>query len=85
MEDHYQSLREKLEVLEWPTIYMFKFIVPIEKKEEIITLFDGREITSRLSKTGKYFSVTSNVFLENVDQVISIYKEASDIEGIIAL
>ena len=40
-----QSFREKLEaVTEWPTLYMFKFIVKAEQENELKEVFKNHEV-----------------------------------------
>lgn len=73
----------------WPSEYLYKFIVPTDKKkiEEVENAFDnlGAVIQTTQSKTGKYTSLSVNVTMENPEQVIEKYIEVSDIEGIISL
>ena len=81
-----RELRERLDnVHSWPSVYMFKFIVPAEKEEEVLVLFPRNETTSKPSKNGKYVSVTAEVMIGTTDQVIDIYSQAQAIEGLIAL
>lgn len=43
MEDKkFKGLQERLEKLSWPSIYMFKFIVPTDKEKELVDIFEGR-------------------------------------------
>ena len=71
----------------FPTRYMFKFVVPNtpEKEMELRSLFGDAEITHRLSKSGKYLSVTAVLIVKSADDVIMIYEKASTIEGVISL
>ncbi|HAK70956.1 MAG TPA: DUF493 domain-containing protein, partial [Cryomorphaceae bacterium] len=41
-EDPYKGLREKLEDLTWPSVYLFKFIVPTDNQKlaQAEALFD---------------------------------------------
>lgn len=81
----YDNFRERLSQLKWPSFFMFKFIVPVEKKEEIFDIFSSPAITVRESKTGKYVGITSHVFVASEEAVIDIYKQASKVEGVILL
>lgn len=83
--DPYQGLREQLEKLEWPRIYPFKFIVPIDKVNEVYALFRKQDTTTRVSKKGNYISVTAKPFMYNSDKVIEMYQRASRIDGLMAL
>ena len=89
-EDFYDRLREELlKASEWPSNYLYKFIVPSDPKkiEEITTMFDntGAVIESKKSRKGKYTSLSITVYLENPDQVIEKYKEVGKVEGVISL
>ena len=80
------SFREKLdEHYAWPSLYIFKFIVPTGKEQQVKKLFPQHEITEKLSKQGNYTSVTVQMMMPSSDAVIAIYEEASAIEGLIAL
>lgn len=81
-----ESLRAKLdEFYTWPSVYMFKFIAPLSRIDELKSLFVGRPITARFSRTGKYVSVTAEWELGSSEEVISYYREAGKIRGVIAL
>jgi hypothetical protein len=86
MENQIESFREKLEAVSvWPSLYMFKFIVPAEQKEKVIEIFSTHEVKERPSKNGKYVSLTINVLANSADQIIDKYLETYKIKGIIAL
>ncbi len=74
---------------EWPSIFMFKFIVPSdnEKIAEVESLFNSNtaEIRMNESRNGKYTSVTAREVMTDSISVLDIYKKASKIEGLIAL
>ena len=83
--DH-SSFKEKLDrVHQWPSLYMFKFIVPGGKEGRVKDLFPKNIVETRPSKQGKYVSVTARVMMASPDQVVDIYKKAAEIEGLIAL
>lgn len=79
------SLKKKLDLQEWPAIYPFKFIVPIEKIDQISALFEKQETETKISRKGNYISLTVRPFMYNSEKVIEIYVEALKIEGLIAL
>jgi hypothetical protein len=80
------SFKDKLEAQHsFPGGYMFKFIVPIAAEQEVLSLFDGAEVSSKRSKTNKYVSITANVNISASEDVLAIYDKAYKIEGIIAL
>lgn len=83
--DGYDGLRAQLEMLDWPNVYMYKFIVPIDKAEELLNLFRKEDTTTKVSRNGNYISVTAKPFMYNSEKVIDRYKEARKIEGIIML
>jgi hypothetical protein len=80
------SFREKLDQhYAWPSLYIFKFIVPTGKEPDVKKLFPFHETTEKLSKQGNYTSITVQMMMPSSDSVIAIYEEASTIEGLIAL
>lgn len=89
-EEFYQRLKEQLlENSQWPSNYLYKFIVPTDKTkvDEIRGIFDmaGAVIESKQSKKGTYTSVSITVRMKNPDEVIKKYKAVSHIEGVISL
>ena len=85
-EESLRSLQAKLdEYHQWPCRFMFKFIVPAKKTEEVKTFFAGRPFTTRPSKNGRYVSFTAELEMHSSGEVIALYREAGKIEGIIAL
>jgi putative lipoic acid-binding regulatory protein len=86
----YDRLQEELKKnTDWPTQYMYKFIVPNrdENVEKIEKRFENQEITLKknYSKTGKYVSVTILTRENNPEAVINRYKAMEDIDGLVAL
>jgi hypothetical protein len=80
------AFKEKLEAVgAFPMRYMFKFIVPSGKEEEIGALFPNHQVTLRPSSGGKYVSTTVHLMAESADFVIEVYERASQIEGVISL
>lgn len=90
-EEFYKKLKIQLQDTSiWPTEYLYKFIVPTKpsKVEQIEVIFDnmGAVINTRLSKKGKYTSLSINVRMKNPDAVIEIYKQIGrEVEGVISL
>ena len=74
---------------EWPSIYMFKFIVPSdnEKIAQVEALFntDTAELKMNQSKNGKYTSITAKEVMTSADEVLECYSKAKNIEGLISL
>ena len=89
-EEFYIRLKEELEkTSEWPSEYLYKFIVPTDTKkiEEVENTFDnmGAVIKTHKSKAGKYTSISVNVMMETPELVVEKYIEVANIEGIISL
>jgi len=84
-----EQLRTMLdETHTWPTMFMFKFILPSdEKKISALKLIFGEsaEFTPRLSKKGNYTSITIKDIMLSADAIFERYTEAAKIEGIISL
>lgn len=88
--EFFERLRAELEKSnDWPSLYLFKFIVPTdrEKIEAVENAFNalGAVITTNKSKNGTYTSVSINVQMETPDHVIEKYLAVYEIEGIISL
>ena len=87
----YEKLKKRLEESsEWPTDYLFKFILPSHEAsiEKLKNIFDeeGATINTRFSSKGKYTSVTIRLGLDTPEQVVQKYKEVGyQIEGVISL
>lgn len=89
-EAFYKKLKEQLDdTTTFPADYMYKFIVPTDadQVDEVQKIFDkgGAVINTKKSKTGKYISVSIVINLSSSDEVISYYKKAENIKGIISL
>lgn len=84
--DDHSSFKDKLEnIHQWPSLYMFKFIVPKGKEAEVRELFPKNILEEKPSRNGNYISVTARVMMASSSQVIEIYEKASRIEDLIAL
>jgi hypothetical protein len=70
---------------DWPTRYTFKFIAPTDTVDDLKSVFGDHPVRVRSSSKGNYKSVTAHLRCESSEQVIEIYAEASDIEGVISL
>ena len=84
-ENMFTGLQEKLDNQEWPAFYMFKFIVPVGKENELLQLFSKHKVEKKYSSNGNYVSVTSTYFMESAAEVTEVYRKASLIEGIVSL
>jgi putative lipoic acid-binding regulatory protein len=88
--EFFERLRGELEKSnQWPSLYLFKFIVPTDrdKIEAVENAFNGlgAVITTNKSKNGTYTAVSVNVQMESPDHVIEKYLAVYEIEGIISL
>ena len=86
----YTKLKAQLEdTTTFPSDYLYKFIVPTDANQvaEVEELFNntGAVITTKKSKTGKYISVSIVLKVQTSIEVISYYKKAEKIKGIISL
>jgi len=89
-EQKYEKLKLQLEEgFEWPTLYMFKFIIPAdnERLAQVESLFDSEEaiINTRESSKGNFISVTVKEMMMSPQRVIDRYVQAESIEGLISL
>ena len=89
-EEFYSNLKIKLDEFQrWPSVYMFKFIVPgdLQKVAELESLFNTKtsKVSSRASSTGKFISVTAKEVMVSSEAVIAKYREAEHIEGLMSL
>ena len=69
----------------FPTEYMFKFIVPQTKEQEVKNIFPYENVRMNFSKRGKYISITVELYMESAEAVLQVYAAANNIEGLIAL
>lgn len=70
---------------EWPTEYVFKFIVPSDELEDMRRVLGDDHLKVRESSKGNYVSVTTRRHVTSSEDVIAVYKAAGDVEGVIAL
>ena len=80
------TFKEKLEMeTSFPSLYMFKFIVPSGKESEIGALLPNNEMVLKSSSQGKYVSATIKAMMRDSQSIIDVYEKASKIKGVIAL
>ena len=89
-EKFYQNLKIQLDdTTKFPSEYLYKFIIPASENrvDQVREIFENNalSISIKKSKTGKYNSISIVINLENSTEVISYYKQAEKIEGIISL
>jgi hypothetical protein len=79
-------LQAKLdEFYTYPCLYVFKFIAPMARVDELAELFEGRPYSTRYSKNAKYVSFTAEWEVASSEEVISYYRRAGKIPGVISL
>lgn len=89
--DHkdYQKFRQQLlDSTIWPTLYMFKFIIPNnqQKLDAVKQLFDSNtKFSYKTSRDIRFIGITVKQTMQTPDQVLDIYSKAQKIEGLIAL
>ncbi|ADV50605.1 DUF493 family protein [Cellulophaga sp. E16_2] len=88
--EFYDTLKERLEKTStFPTTYLYKFIVPTEGTgvKEIESAFDDTNaiVINKLSKNGKFTSVSISLPLDSADAIIAYYKKVATVEGLISL
>ena len=69
----------------FPCEYAFKFIVKNDFKEDVISLLPEAKKNIKISKKGKYVSITLSSIMKNADEIVYIYDKASKINSIISL
>jgi hypothetical protein len=88
-EEHIERLRARLnEIHIWPSIFMFKFILPSDEARitQLKLIFgESAEIRERLSSKGNYTSITVREMMLSADDIFDRYRRAKDIKDIISL
>lgn len=86
--DVYANFKEKLESVQtFPGLYAFKFILTggTDKLNDLRKVLPEDEFIETPSKTGKYISVTVKKWMQDADEVVTIYKKVGEIKGIMML
>lgn len=84
--DWWRNFRTLLdEQNDWPTEYLFKFIVPRAALDEMKAVFGAHPVTVRASSKGRYLSVTARMQMASSEEVVAVYTAAGRVEGVIAL
>ena len=82
------GLRQKLEQEDWPSTYLFKFILPNENEtiSKLLNIFstDNKQ-QLRNSRNGKYISISIEELMMSADDVIAKYEKAALLKGVISL
>ncbi|WP_269526059.1 DUF493 domain-containing protein [Coraliomargarita parva] len=81
-----ESFRSSLDAnYDWPCLYPFKFIVPIESAESVLGLFADDPVQERPSSSGRYIAYTMEMHVHSCDEVIAIYQRVAQVPGVISL
>ena len=84
--DSIDSFRSSLDAhYDWPSVFPFKFIVPVEQSNQVIELLDVDDLQSRSSSKGRFVAFTLEKEMQSSDEVIALYERMSRIPGIITL
>jgi uncharacterized protein len=70
---------------EWPSKYVFKFIAPSERLDELKAALGGHPVVVRESSKGNYISVTATIEVYSSEHVVAVYEAVSDIDDVILL
>ena len=73
------------EAHEWPCEYLFKCIVPMAELGKVMEVFKEDKISKRMSKTGKYVSVSATRMALGSEEVLVVYEQLASIPKIITL
>ena len=84
-----EKFKEKLlETTTFPTVYMFKLIVPSDNRSIALgeNLFGAEaDIHTKESDKGKYTSITAKQVVVSVEEILDVYKKAAEIKGAMLL
>ncbi len=88
MSEVFVKLRARLELQEWPAVYMFVFISPNNPKTlaKVTAMFDdSADVKLTESKTGRFVSVKAKELMMDVDSIIAKYEKMAQVKGVIAM
>ena len=85
-ENDYGSLKERLDAhYTWPSVYLFKFIVPREQSNQVVELLDDTNLKEKYSAKGRFVSFSCEKLVQSSEEVIAVYRLMEKIPGIITL
>lgn len=70
---------------DWPEYYTFKFVIKTQLKANLLAVLADHKITEKLSKNGKYTSVTSRLYANNADEIVDVYQAIKQVDGVLSL
>ena len=86
--DPFENLEKQLKELDYPHVYMFKFICKSDPKTMalVTAMFDDKnEMTIRPSKNGNYSSISIKELMIDSNSIMKKYREAAKIKGLMIL
>ncbi|WP_372753101.1 hypothetical protein [Labilibaculum sp.] len=88
-QEKYSKLRYQLmESMTWPSLYMFKFVIPNtdEKLMAVKSLFPANtQFAFKTSRDLKFIGITVKIVMKSADEIIDIYIKAQKIKGAVIL
>ena len=69
----------------WPAHYTFKFIIPRNNLDALKEVFERDDLKTKVSKKGTYISVTVEKYVISSEEIMTIYEECAEIDGLISL
>lgn len=87
-EDPFAKLEVKLQEMEYPLLYPFKFICLSDNHliAQLMALFGtNNTMDIRPSKNGKYSALTVKETMLSAESIMDIYRKAAEIKGVIIL
>jgi uncharacterized protein len=88
MSDQFDRLKELLDRQNYPSVYLFKFIIKKDpgKMVEIKKCFDETaEFEMHASKNGNYISVNIKQMMLDSEDIIRRYRQVGKIKNVLAL
>jgi putative lipoic acid-binding regulatory protein len=73
------------ETVEFPTEYLFKFIVPKHEVHHTLALLSDMSISERASANGNFVSISAVKVCQTSEEIIQVYKKVGAIKGLMAL
>lgn len=81
--DNFQRLLD--DQIDFPSEYIFKFIVPSANLDDLKNVFGHYPVEVRRSSKGNYVSVTARMEMNSSEEVIAVYSAAAEVEDVISL
>jgi hypothetical protein len=81
-----ESFKKKVESQhQFPGIYLFKFVIPHEIRDEVVKSLPEGEMSFRSSSNNRYVSITLKVMVNTSDEVVEVYRNIYKFKGVVAL